>query len=350
MKLKRRSRIRALFLAAAGLGAARALGRALTGDLSGSVVLITGGSRGLGLLLAEEFAGMGCRLVLCARDERELARASERLAARGAEVLTVATDVARRTEVDRAVQSALARFGRVDVLVNNASVIQVGPFEAMTDQDFQDALAVNFWGTLHGVLAVLPSMRERRSGRIVNITSIGGRVAVPHLLPYDCAKFAAYGLSEGLFAELRKDGISVTTVVPGLMRTGSPENAFFKGKKALEFAWFAAGDSQPLTAMSARRAARRIARAAKRREPYVTLSWQAKLLRLGHDLFPTATMYALSAAARLMPRPDGPAEATRGLQLPAPRPLLALLYRAAGRTNEYASKAARRLEPEPKLP
>lgn len=323
--------------AVAGAGAVAGFRRARARDLRGAVVLITGGSRGLGLLLAEEFAARGCRLAICARDEAELARARERLAAKGTQVLTVPADVARRSDVDRVVQAAVAHFGRVDVLVNNASIIQVGPLEALTNRDFEDALAVNFWGELNGVLAVLPAMRERGGGRIVNVTSIGGRVAVPHLLPYDCAKFAAYGLSEGLFAELRKDGISVTTVVPGLMRTGSPENAFFKGRKELEFAWFTAGDSQPLTAMSARRAARRIVRAARRREAFVTLSWQAKLLRLAHDLFPTATLHALGAAARLLPRADGATEATRGLQLPAPRALLGLLHRAAARTNELPS-------------
>src|SRR5213078_5332449 len=119
-------------------------------------------------------------------------------------------------------------------------------------------MAVIFWGTLYPTLAVLPQMLERRSGRIVNITSIGGKVSVPHLLPYNCAKFAALGFSEGLRAELAKDGVSVATVIPGLMRTGSVVSAEFKGRTEAEFTWFSALARSPLTSMDVRRAARRI--------------------------------------------------------------------------------------------
>ena len=106
-------------------------------------------------------------------------------------------------------------------MVNNAGMIQVGPLATTTKEDFVTALDVMFWGTLYPTLAVLPQMRARGRGHIVNITSIGDLVSVPHLLPYTCAKFAAVGLSEGLRAELGPVGIRVTTVVPGLMRTGS---------------------------------------------------------------------------------------------------------------------------------
>jgi len=150
-------------------------------------------------------------------------------------------------------------------------------------------------------LAVLPAMRARQSGRIVNVTSIGGKVAVPHLLPYDCAKFAAVGFSEGLRAELARAGVSVTTVVPGLMRTGSHQFAEFRGKPAAERAWFGLAASTPGLAMSAQRAARRIVRAAKRREPEVVVGAPAKLLRLLKDLFPSPAMRAFSVANRLMP-------------------------------------------------
>src|SRR5262249_29078614 len=144
--------------------------------------------------------------------------------------------------------------------VNNAGIIQVGPMETMTLADYQEAMRVHYWGPLYTALAVLPQMKQRRAGRIVNITSIGGKVAVPHLLPYVGSKFALVGLSEGLRAELMKDGILVTTVVPGLMRTGSPRNAFFKGQNEAEYAWFKIGDSIPVLTTSAERAARRIVR------------------------------------------------------------------------------------------
>jgi short-subunit dehydrogenase len=167
-------------------------------------------------------------------------------------------------------------------------------------------MAVNFWGAVHVTRAVLPSMRERRGGRIVNIASIGGRVAVPHLLAYDSAKFALVGFSEGLRAEVAKDGIAVTTIIPGLMRTGSALRAQFKGDADKELGWFAAGDATPATAMSAARAARRIVRACIRGEAEVTLSWQAKLLRLAHDLVPGAVMDSLGLVNRLLPRGTDP--------------------------------------------
>lgn len=102
-------------------------------------------------------------------------------------------------------------------------------------------------------------MRARRRGRIVNITSIGGKVGMPHLLPYTCAKFATVGLSEGLRAELGREGIRVTTIVPGLMRTGSHLKAMFRGQHEQEFTWFSLGASLPLVSMGAERAARQSA-------------------------------------------------------------------------------------------
>src|SRR5581483_5724484 len=152
----------------------------------------------------------------------------------------------------------------VDILVNNASIIQVAPVEALGPREFQHAMAVNFWGVVHPTLAGLPRMRARRRGRIVTITSIGGKVSVPHLLPYGAAKFAAVGFSEGLRAELARDGISVTTIVPGLMRTGSILNAVFKGPHRAEFAAFSVLGSLPLVSMDAERAARQIVAATRR--------------------------------------------------------------------------------------
>lgn len=311
-------------------------------DLRGKVVAITGGSRGLGFLLAQEFARHGCRIAICARDEEELKHAGEHLVGQGAQVLASSCDVSRREEVERWVRDVERAYGDVDVLVNNASVIQVGPLEAMTLEDFEQALAVNFWGGVYTTLAVLPRMRERRAGRIVNITSIGGKVAVPHLLPYDCAKFATVGFSEGLRAELAKAGITVTTVVPGLMRTGSPVNALFKGEHAKEFAWFSVGDATPVTAMDARRAARRIVEATRRGEAEVTLTWQAKLLRLTHDLFPGMTADLMGLVNRLLPEGSPASGTARGMELAtpiSPSPLTAMMNRAAKENNEFGGRA-----------
>jgi len=295
-------------LAGVGVGLAgwKLYQRVRSGEsVAGKVVLITGSSRGLGLALAEEFAAQGARLVICARDERELETARARLAARGAEVLAVTCDMAVEDDVQALVNQATARFGHIDVLVNNAGVIQVGPLESQTLVDFQEAMDVMFWGTVYPTLAVLPQMRQRGSGHIANITSIGGKVSVPHLLPYGCAKFAAVGFSEGLRAELAREGIKVTTVVPGLMRTGSHLNAYFKGKNEDEFTWFSLGATLPVAAMSARRAARRIVAAVRRGQAEIILSPQAKALALLHGVAPGMTADLLGVVNRLLPQAEG---------------------------------------------
>jgi NAD(P)-dependent dehydrogenase (short-subunit alcohol dehydrogenase family) len=296
-----------------GMAAAAAVGwvlwRGLRGrsiSLRGQVALITGGSRGLGLLLARELCGEGCQVAICARDPVELERARLNLANHGYEVFTATCDVADRAQVEALIAMVVRRFGSLDLLVNNAGVIQVGPVATMNIVDFQHAMAVNFWGMVYASLAAAAEMKELgRGGRIVNITSIGGAVAMPHLLPYDCAKFAALGFSEGLRSELAADEISVTTVVPSLMRTGSYTSAMFKGQQDSEFSWFSAAANARLTAMDARRAARRIVRAAKLRTPELMLGWQARVLRVIKGLFPNTLMRAMTLVNRLLPAPGG---------------------------------------------
>lgn len=303
-------------IAAAGIGLGVAgsalLARRRAADLRGQVAVVTGGSRGLGLLLARELAWEGCRVVICARDEAELGRARESLEreVEGAEVLTVVCDVSEQAQVTRLVAEATARFGRVDLLVNNAGVITVGPIQNMTVQDFENSMDIIFWGGVYATLAVLPGMLERGAGRVVNITSVGGKVSVPHLLPYTSAKFAMVGFSEGLRAELAGTGVTVTTIAPGLMRTGSPFNAFFKGRQEREFTWFAAGDSLAFVSMDAERAARQIVAAAKRGEAERILSLPATALARFHGLFPGTTSDLLGLVNRLiLPRPDDTAPA-----------------------------------------
>ena len=247
-----------------GLGAltaytARALIRSTRWfDFRGRSVLITGGSRGLGLVLARQLVDAGARLTICARTAGDLAEAEAELRDRGGEVLAVQCDIRNRDEVTEMVEQATQRFGPVEVLFNVAGVIQVGPLDAMTREDFEDAMATNCWGPLNTTLAVLPAMRVRRWGRIVNVASIGGKQAIPHMLPYTASKFALVGLSNGLRTELLRDGIYVTTVCPTLMRTGSAPRATFKGQHRKEYAWFSIGASLPGITSSAKTAARQI--------------------------------------------------------------------------------------------
>lgn len=279
----------------AGWGALARQAKKLRGaDLSGQVVLITGGSRGLGLQLAREFASHGCRIAICARTEAQLEAARADLRRRGAEPLIVVCDVSDRGQVDALVAKVTEHFGRVDILVNNAGSIRVGPFESMRLEDFESAMATMFWAHVYTTMAVLPQMRARHSGRIVNVTSIGGKVSVPHLLPYSCAKFAAVAFSEGLRAEVAQENIQVTTIVPGLMRTGSHLNAEFKGDHGREFLWFSLGAASPLASISAERAARDIVQATRWGLPERILSAPANLLARVHGTIPELTIPILS--------------------------------------------------------
>lgn len=281
----------------------RALRRRLRPDFDfrNAVVAITGGSRGLGFALALEFAQRGARLAICARDEQTLSEAEHRLHACCAEVFAIACDIGVREQAEDFIRKVEERFGRIDVLVNNAGQIQVGPLESQRVEDFQQAMDTMYWGMVYTSMAAYPAMASRGEGRIVNITSFGGKVAVPHLLPYCGAKFAAVGFSEGLRSELAKDNLKVTTVVPGLLRTGSHMNATFKGDHRKEYSWFAIGASLPLVSMSAHRAARKIADATGRGAAEIVLTPQAKLAVAVHGLAPGLVSDIAGVANRVMP-------------------------------------------------
>lgn len=227
-------------------------------DISGEVAVVTGASRGLGLLLARELARHGCPLVICARDAAELERAAAELRADGAEVTTVVCDVADEASPRLLIDTAVERYGRLNMVLSNAGIIQVGPVQATQAADYETALNTMALAPIRLALAALPVMSRQGHGRLVTIASIGGKVSVPHLLPYSTAKFAAAGFSEGLRAELGRGPVTVTTVVPGLMRTGSHLQARFTGHAEQEFTWFGLGASLPLVSMDAERAARQI--------------------------------------------------------------------------------------------
>ena len=295
-------------LAVAALGAAVGYGlyrRHKSRSIRGQTALITGSSRGLGYLMAREYARQGCRVVICSNNKEELSVAEQQLRQEGADVLAIPCDVSDREQVGQLVEAATRHFGGVDILVNNAGIIHVGPFETQTMEDFDEAMGVMFYGTLYPIWAVLPQMMKRGDGRIVNITSIGAKLSFPHLLPYNCAKYAARGLSEGLRAELGRHDISVTTVVPGLMRTGSYVNARYKGRRGGEFAWFSLGSSLPLVAINAERAARKIVAASRRREAEYVVGLPAKIGGLVAGLFPGFTADLLGKVDSLvLPSPD----------------------------------------------
>jgi NAD(P)-dependent dehydrogenase (short-subunit alcohol dehydrogenase family) len=330
------------FLKIAGTAAGAAIASRLLArdsyNLENKVVLITGGSRGLGLVLAREFQRRGAKVAICARDAEELLKAESELQTRG-EALAVKCDVTNKAEVEELLDRVVEHFGTIDVLVNNAGIIQVGPLDVMTPADFQRAMDTNFWGPVNTVLGVLPVMRERGEGRIVNIASIGGKIATPHLVPYSASKFALVGLSKGLRAELAKDNIVVTTVCPGLMRTGSPRNAEFKGNRKAEYAWFSISDSLPCSSIQAERAARQIIRACVNGRAELIISIQAKAAVLLDQLFPETTAEVTALVNRLLPGGNGQpgvrtAKGKDSTSEWSPSLLTVLTDRAALRNNE----------------
>ena len=297
----------ALVLGAAGvamLAARKGLRDRHAISFEGRVVVITGGSRGLGLVIARQLAAEGAKLCLLARDIEELERAREQLPP-DAEVLTLRCDIRRRADVRYAMDRLFEKWPAVDALINNAGVIQVGPLEHMTEEDFENAMATHFWGPLHLMYECVPSMRRRGFGRIVNVASIGGRVAVPHLAPYCASKFALVGLSDSVRAELEQYGVRVTTISPGLMRTGSPLNADFKGQHELEYTWFAIADSLPGLTVSAERAAREIIEACRYGDPELTISLPARIASRLNHVAPRTVAHAMAFANKTLPGPAG---------------------------------------------
>ena len=273
-------------------------------SLTGKVVVITGGSRGLGLEIARVCGARGARLVLAARNHAELEAAAAELVGSGVRpewIRVHACDVTEEAQVQELIACATGFWGRVDVLVNNAGIILVGPAETFNLSDYERTMQLNFFGALRTTLAVLPQMLGRQSGAIVNISSIGGKVPVPHLLPYVASKFALTGWSTGLRTELAPKGIRVLTVSPGVMATGSPVQALFKGNAAAEYAWFATSATLPLSAINAGSAAVSIVDALQQGKAELEVGLQAKLAARLVNLVPSATAAALTLANNLLP-------------------------------------------------
>ncbi len=290
--------------------------------LADRVVVITGASSGHGFIVAQQAAEHGAKLVLAARDVQALRQAEAELRVLGArDVLIVPTDVSEREQAEALITRTIERFGRIDVLVNNAGIISVGPLETMTVEDFRRVLATNFWGAVYTSLAALPYMRAQQFGRIANVSSLGGKVAAPHLLPYTTSKFALTGFTEGLRAEAARDNILITGIYPGTMRTGGHTHAWFKGDKEAEYTWFALSDTTPVVSVSAHKTARKLWQAVCDGEPEVVVGWTAKAAVLFHDLFPEWNAELLALADRLLPAPtDVQAPAVQGQNLQGTAP------------------------------
>ncbi len=275
----------------------------------GQIVLITGGSRGLGLALAERYGRSGAKLVLAARDVEELITARHTLLDRGAvespdNVLLIPADLTDASQALFLIDHAVSHFGRIDVLINNAGIIEVGPVENQPIAAYRRAMATNFFAALHTTHAALPHLLDRKPGvedaAIVNIASIGGKFAMPHMLPYVASKFALVGFSEGLHAELRHKGVRVTTVCPGLMRTGGEAHADYTGQAKKEQRWFTLAARTPILTASVNHAANKIYKAVAAGRAEVTITPQAWLAARVAGIAPETTQYLASLANHLL--------------------------------------------------
>lgn len=292
--------------------------RLATNRLTGQTVVIVGGSRGLGLDLARQLAAAGCKIALCARDTQEVERVRNELVSTGAAVFARPCDATQPDQVEDFIAATLHRFGSLDMLITCAATIQVGPLETMSDGDVDDALEQIFWSAYYPTMAVLSHMRERKAGRIVHVSSFGGKLGVPHMLPYCTAKFALTGFSASLRSEVAQDGISVTTITPGLLRTGAHVNAPFKGQHDKEYLWFSAGATLPLVSLPSATAARRILRAAARGDAESTLTSGIRLLVIANALAPKLVSRLLSLQNRLLPSAEGgTVKPLRGMEVAA---------------------------------
>jgi short-subunit dehydrogenase len=310
----------------------------------GQIVLITGGSRGLGLGLAERFGRSGAKLILAARDIEELIAARqtllERKAIRSAEdVLLIPADLTDAAQAATLIDYAIGHFGRLDILINNAGIIEVGPVENQPLDAYRRAMATNFFAALHTTHAALPHLLRRNptqgDAAIVNIASIGGKVPVPHLLPYVASKFALVGYSEGLHAELRHKGVRVTTVCPGLMRTGGEAHADFTGQTEKEQRWFTISARTPILTASVRHAANKIYNAVAAGRAEITITPQAWLAARIAGLAPETTQYLASLANHLLlPAPS-----------PGDQPNLDFTLKVSTHTTDTASDQA--ISPSP---
>ncbi len=276
------------------------------GALRGKVVLVGGGTRGLGRALARALLQCGAKVAICGRSVESLEGARDALLPLGGKLLADTCDLRDAEQARAFVRRVERELGPVDVLIANAATIRVGPIESLETADFETAMSEIFGTALNGTLAVLPQLQARRGGTLVFITSIGGKLGVPHLAPYSAAKFAQVGLAEALQAELGKDGIRVLTVTPGLMRTGSHSHATFKGSWERELAWFGASAVAPLLSIDADRAARKIVRSIAQGDRYLTFTPAAHLGAWLHDELPELWSILFSWVARLLPSAPSP--------------------------------------------
>jgi short-subunit dehydrogenase len=187
---------------------------------NGTRAIITGASSGIGKILALDLAQkFQARLVLNARNEEALARTAQAVKSAGGQCEVIAGDVSSKGVANKLSAHCIEKFGGIDLLVNNAGLAKPGPMMALTPEDWEFVFGVNFFGALYASYAVLPHMLTAGQGKIVNIASVAGKVALPGNVCYAATKFAMVGMSKGMAAEFVSKNVDVITICPGLVRT-----------------------------------------------------------------------------------------------------------------------------------
>lgn len=191
----------------------------MTGKLAGKVALITGGGRGIGRAIAVTFAHEGAHVAVAARTKAEVDRVAEEIQSDGGEALALTCDVTKREEVDRMVSNTLARFGRIDVLVNNAGTAKSAPLVKCTDELWNQIIGVNLTSTFLCTRAVIPGMIERGWGRVINIASTAAKVGGAYISAYSAAKHGVLGFTRSVAYEVATKGVTVNAICPGYVDT-----------------------------------------------------------------------------------------------------------------------------------
>lgn len=191
----------------------------MTDNIAGKVIVITGASSGMGAAAARHLAALGARVVLGARRTERIEALAAEITQAGGQAKAVATDVTKREDLQKLVDTAVATYGRIDVLINNAGVMPLSPLERLKVDEWDRMTDVNLKGVLYGIAAALPQMIGQKSGHIVNLSSVAGHKLFAGSAVYSATKFGVRALSEGLREEMAPHNIRVTVISPGAVKT-----------------------------------------------------------------------------------------------------------------------------------
>ena len=196
----------------------------MSNNIKGKVVVITGASSGLGEATAKHLSAEGAIVVLGARRSDRIRSLADELNAKGGKALAVATDVTHHDQVKKLVDAAVDKFGRIDVMINNAGLMPHSPLERLKIDDWNRTIDVNIKGVLYGIAAALPHMKQQKSGHIINVSSVAGHKVTPNGAVYCATKHAVRVISEGLRQEVKPYNIRTTIISPGAVATELPDS------------------------------------------------------------------------------------------------------------------------------